>query len=132
MQEVKEMAIFYQALLFLVGGSGYVGMELLWRGRSHISMFLAGGVCFLLIGHLGEVRPKLPVPARALAGALIITMVELAAGMLVNRDYRVWDYRAVPMNFMGQICPRFTALWIPVALAAIWIYGGVRDLTEKA
>ena len=126
------MKIWKYAVRFYVGGSAYLFLELLFRGRSYGSMFLAGGVCFLLIGHLGEVRPKLPVPARALAGALIITMVELAAGMLVNRDYRVWDYRAVPMNFMGQICPRFTALWIPVALAAIWIYGEVRDLTEKA
>ena len=126
------MKIWKYAVRFYVGGSAYLFLELLFRGRSYGSMFLAGGVCFLLIGHLGEVRPKLPVLARALAGAGIITMVELAAGMLVNRDYRVWDYRAVPMNFMGQICPRFTALWIPVALAAIWIYGGVRDLTEKA
>ena len=126
------MKIWKYAVRFYVGGSAYLFLELLFRGRSYGSMFLAGGVCFLLIGHLGEVRPKLPVPARALAGALIITMVELAAGMLVNRDYRVWDYRAVPMNFMGQICPRFTALWTPVALAAIWIYGEVRDLTEKA
>lgn len=126
------MKIWKYAVRFYVGGSAYLFLELLFRGRSYGSMFLAGGVCFLLIGHLGEVRPRLPVPARALAGAGIITMVELAAGMLVNRDYRVWDYRSVPMNFMGQICPRFTALWIPVALAAIWIYGGVRNLTEKA
>lgn len=125
------MKIWKYAVRFYVGGSAYLFLELLFRGRSYGSMFLAGGVCFLLVGHLGEVRPRLPVPARALVGAGIITMVELAAGMLVNRDYRVWDYRGVPMNFMGQICPRFTALWIPVALAAIWLYGPVRDLTEK-
>ena len=39
--------------LFVLGGAGYVGLELAWRGRSHISMFLAGGVCFLLLGRLG-------------------------------------------------------------------------------
>ena len=85
-------------------------------------MFLAGGVCFLLIGHLGRVSPRLPLWGRCVAGSGIVTMVELAAGMLVNRSYTVWDYRGVPMNFMGQICPRFTLLWIPVSLLAIGLY----------
>ena len=31
------------------GGSAYVLVELLWRGRSHFSMFLLGGLCFWLI-----------------------------------------------------------------------------------
>ena len=30
-------------LCFLLGGAGYVLIELLWRGRSHFSMFIAGG-----------------------------------------------------------------------------------------
>ena len=47
-------------------------------------------------------------------------MVELGTGLLFNRDYSVWDYRAVPGNFCGQICPRFTLLWIPLAAAAGW------------
>lgn len=99
-----------------------MGLELLWRGWSHGTMFLAGGVCFLLIGHLGEVRPALPLLWQAVAGAGIITMVELAAGMAFNRSYQVWDYRSSPGNFLGQICPIFSLLWIPVALGAIGIY----------
>ena len=71
--------------LFLLGGGGYVALELLYRGRSHYSMFLAGGICFLLLGKLEEVRPRLPGIFRPLAGAGIITMVELAAGLLFNR-----------------------------------------------
>lgn len=85
-------------------------------------MFVAGGVCFLLIGHLGEVRPRLPLPVRMLAGAGIITMVELAAGLLVNRTYQIWDYREQPGNFLGQICPMFSLLWIPVSLMALVLY----------
>lgn len=99
-----------------------MGLELLWRGGSHGSMFLAGGLCFLLIGQLRDVRPCLPLPARLLAGAGIITMVELGTGLLVNRDFHVWDYRNQPMNFLGQICPTFTLLWIPVSLMAIGLY----------
>ena len=108
--------------LFALGGAGYVGMELLWRGRSHVSMFLAGGVCLLLIGHLEEVRPKLPFPLRILAGAGIITMVELAAGLVFNRRYTVWDYRNVPFNYMGQICLPFCLLWIPISALAGKLY----------
>lgn len=85
-------------------------------------MFLAGGTCFLLLGHLNQVRPRLPMPARAVVGAGIITMVELAAGLAVNRSYAVWDYREQPGNLWGQICPAFTALWVPVALAALILY----------
>lgn len=107
--------------LFSLGGSAYVGLELLWRGRSHISMFGAGGLCFLLLGRLG--KGNLPLPARAAAGAGIITAVELGTGLLVNRDYQVWDYRAVPGNFRGQICPMFTALWAPLSLGAMGLYG---------
>ena len=85
-------------------------------------MFVAGGLCFLLMGQLGKVQPRLPLIPRALAGAGIITMVELATGLLVNRSYSVWDYRSVPGNFLGQICPLYTLLWIPVALMAMVIY----------
>lgn len=107
--------------LFSIGGTAYVGLELLWRGRSHISMFGAGGLCFLLLGKLRKL--SLPYPARAAAGAGVITAVELGTGLLVNRDYRVWDYRQVPGNFRGQICPLFTVLWIPVSLGAMGLYG---------
>ena len=116
------MKIWKNCLLFYTGGTVYLSLELLYRGRSHGSMFMAGGLCFLLIGHLNRVEPKLPLPLRALTGAAIVTAVELGAGMLVNRQYQVWDYRNQPLNFMGQICPLFSALWIPLSLAAAVLF----------
>ena len=117
------MKIWKNCLLFYTGGAVYLTLELLYRGRSHGSMFLAGGTCFLLIGHLNRVEPKLPLPLRALVGAGIVTMVELAAGLLANREYGVWDYRDQPGNFLGQICPLFTALWVPLSLMAVVLFG---------
>ena len=105
-----------------MGGAGYVLLELLWRGWSHISMFLAGGTCFLLLGGLENAKPRLPLPLRALAGAGVITMVELLFGLLFNRGYGVWDYRSMPGNFYGQICLPFTALWIPISLGGMALY----------
>ena len=122
------MKLLRKPILFAVGGMGYVLLEFLWRGWSHISMFAAGGVCFLLLGRLEETEPKLPAAVRPLAGAAIITMVELAAGLAVNRDYAVWDYRDRPGNFCGQICPLFSVLWIGIAWAAGRMY---RSLSKK-
>lgn len=112
------MKIWRKSVLFYLGGCLYVGLELLWRQRSHPSMFLAGGLCFVLLGQLR----KLPGRFHALIGAAVITAVELAVGLAVNRNYSVWDYRAQPGNFMGQICPLFALLWIPVGAAAMYLY----------
>lgn len=129
------MKFWKQAVLFYLGGCAYMGLELLWRGRSHGSMFVAGGTCFLLIGQLSHVRPRLPLPLRAVAGAGIVTMVELCVGLLANRNFEVWDYRDQAGNFLGQICPLFTVLWVPVSLMALGLHEllsrRVDDLTVK-
>lgn len=116
------MEIGKRVLFFCIGGAGYVALECLWRGWSHSSMFFAGGSCFLLLGKLNTVQPRLNLPLRGLAGAGIITMVELLTGLLINRDYRVWDYRGLPMNYHGQICMRFFLLWIPISLLAMALH----------
>lgn len=116
------MGFLKKTALFFAGGLGYVGLELLWRGRSHYSMFLAGGSCFLLLGGISCARPRLKLPFRAALGATVVTAVELLTGLLVNRRYTVWDYRDQPLNFHGQICPLFSLLWMPVSLIAMELY----------
>ncbi len=115
--------------MFLLGGGGYVGLELLWRGRSHGSMFAAGGLCFLILGVLEKKQKKLW--RRGLLGAASITAVELATGLLVNRDYGVWDYRALPVNFLGQVCLPFTALWVPLSLVGMALYPKAEGLVKR-
>ena len=125
------MKFLRKAALFCLGGMAYVGLELLWRGRSHYSMFLAGGASLLLIGQLNHTQPRLALPLRALTGAGIITMVELAAGLLFNRDYAVWDYRSLPGNWLGQICPRFFLLWVVLAALVLLIYDPLEKLVDR-
>lgn len=112
-----------------------MGLETLWRGWSHGSMFLAGGSSFLLLGTLHRKGEKIPMSFQALAGAGVITGVELLAGLLANRDYSVWDYRHMPMNYRGQICLPFTLLWVPVSLGAMVLYdlldGQLLNLEKK-
>ena len=125
------LGILRKIILFLFGGSAYVGLELLWRGRSHGSMFLAGGLCFLLLGALHRASPRLPWLLRGMAGAGIITTVELLMGLLFNRDYHVWDYRRLPFHFHGQICLPFFFLWVPVSLGAMVLYGMAERIVKK-
>ena len=109
-------------VFFLLGGTAYVSLEILWRGFSHYSMFLAGGLCFLLLGKLQALKPQLYLPLRLLLGAVVITAVELLMGLLFNRSYQVWDYRRQFMNFHGQICLKFFCPWIPISGFAMWCY----------
>ena len=125
------MNLYKKLAVFLVGGTAYVGVELLWRGRSHPSMFAAGGLCLLLIGALEDQENELPLPARMLLGSAIITMVELGTGLLVNQNYTVWDYRDMPGNFRGQICPQFCLLWLPLTAVAIGIYRKMQKWMER-
>ena len=81
------MRIWKQILYVYLGGMAYTGLELLWRGRTHGSMFALGGLCFLGLGQLQRLR--LPLLLRALAGSVLVTTGELAAGLLVNSNYRV-------------------------------------------
>ena len=115
------MRIWRTLFLFCFGGGIYAMIELLYRGRTHGSMFLLGGGCFLLLGKLR--RLPLSWPVLTLLGTAAITAGELATGLVVNRDYSVWDYRALPANLMGQICLQFSLLWMPLALLAMGLYG---------
>ena len=123
------MKIWRRFFLFCLGGGAYAAIELLYRGRTHGSMFLLGGGCFLLLGKLR--RAPLGWPVLTVLGALAITVGELAMGLVVNRDYSVWDYRGLPANFMGQICLQFSLLWMPLALFGMRIYGIIEEKLAK-
>ena len=120
--EVIYVRFWKNLLLFIMGGGAYVGLEFLWRGRSHISMFAAGGLCFLLLGKLHRASPSWPLFFKGMAGAGIITSVELLTGLIANRNFTVWDYRQLPLNLWGQICLPFSLLWMPLSLLAIFLY----------
>ena len=125
------MDFLKKGTLFSLGGLAYCGLELLWRGRTHYSMFLAGGTSLLLLGKLNRAEPKLPLFLRAVVGSGIITMVELAAGLIFNRSYTVWDYRDQWGNWLGQICPLFSLLWIGIAALVLLIYDPLEKLVDR-
>ena len=125
------MPVWRKTVLFYLGGTVYMTLEYLWRGRSHGSMFLLGGTCFSLLGPLG--KGKIPSAAKPFLGAGVITALELAAGLAVNRDYAVWDYRRTPLNYRGQICLPYALLWSLLSIPAMELYRAAeRGLTFGA
>ena len=108
MQKLKK-----NSLLFSIGGIGYAVIELLWRGRTHWSMMLAGGICFVLFSKIAARFRCRPLLYKAILCALAVTSVELIFGIIFNLILRknVWDYSKIPFNFLGQICLLYTVLW---------------------
>lgn len=101
--------------LFMTGGALYFIFELFWRGFSHWTMFVLGGLCFVLVGGLNEFLPwEMPLLHQMLLGGLIITIGELLTGIVVNLwlGWNVWDYTLLPGNLWGQICPQYSLLWV--------------------
>jgi uncharacterized membrane protein len=108
--------------LLLFGGGVYCAVELLWRGHTHWTMCVLGGVCFLLIGGINEYLPwEMGLVWQSLLGAAVVTLAELAAGLVINvwLGLGVWDYSALPFNLWGQICPQYALAWIPLSAAGI-------------
>lgn len=109
-------------VLWCIGGLLYVLCELVFRGRSHWTMFIVGGLCFWLIGLTNEVIPwEMPIWQQCIIGAIIITAVEFIAGCIINigLGWQVWDYSGLPFNIMGQVCLPFAVLWVVVAAVGI-------------
>lgn len=109
-------------ILFIIGGVSYYLIEILWRGCSHISMMVLGGLCFVLLGLINELLPwSMGLLWQALIGSGVVTALEFVTGLIVNihLGLGVWDYSNLPLNFMGQISVVYTLLWIPLSGAAI-------------
>jgi len=106
-----------------LGGSIYCLLEILWRGYTHISMFFLGGGCFWLLSRIGRLR--IPFYQRTLLGTAAVTAAEFFSGLLLNRVLQlgVWDYSDQPFHLLGQICPLFVMLWIPLCAAGILLNG---------
>ena len=113
---------FKAAVLATAGGGMYCGVELLFRGRTHWTMVLVGGICFLLIGLLNERYPwEMALTSQMLLAAAIVTAAEFLVGMVLNVWMRldIWNYSDMPYNLLGQISLLFSCGWFLLSLPAI-------------
>lgn len=120
-------------VIFLSGGFIYGGIEVLYRGNTHPSMFLLGGLSLLWVGGLNRFyNKKPPILLQMLIGGGIITLGEFLCGLVVNLrlNLKVWDYSNLPFNIMGQVCLLFTLAWVALSYPAIIVEDFLRKGME--
>lgn len=118
MKKIREFFCVYS-----LGAIVYCLIEVLFRGFTHWTMGLTGGVALLGIYGVNEKYKDMPLYKRCFMGCGIITVLELLVGLLVNKVFRlhVWDYSARPLNLFGQICPLFSFLWFLLCFPACFL-----------
>ena len=119
---MKHSKIKKYEFLFFVGATIYVIIEKLYRGYSHWTMFLLGGICFIALGLINEMIPwDMPLLLQMFIGGMIITVLELITGCVVNLwfGWNVWDYSELPFNLWGQISLFSSIVWVGLSLVGI-------------
>lgn len=117
-------------IIFIVFGLTYVICEIVWRGHSYFSMFLLGGLCGLIIGHLDEWSPKMNIIIQMIISSMIVVTLEFLFGYILNikLGLELWDYSNQPFNILGQVCPQFAFLWFLLSYLAIKIDNKLRSI----
>ena len=121
-------------IIFSTGGILYGLLEILWRGYTHWSMVMAGGLCFSFFGIIGEKMKKAGLLIKGLTGGAFITAIEFLFGVIFNiiLKKKVWDYSKMPFNIAGQICLLYSFFWIIISIICIPFSTFLRNkLTSK-
>ena len=129
-EHAKVCFLLKLLILFAIGGFIYICLELVYRGYSHWTMFILGGLCFLFIGFINEyIDENMHILLQACIGSIIITTLEYVCGCIVNikLGWDVWDYSQLPLNVNGQICLLFSFLWLFVGMFAIYLDDFMRN-----
>lgn len=108
----------------LVGYEGIKPLSLM--GFTSLWMFLVGGLCGVLIGHLNDHTRfyDKKIWQQILIGGTVITLAELFSGIVLNLmlHLNIWDYSNDPFNFMGQIELKNCILWyLVITPLIIWL-----------
>ena len=116
-------------IIFLIFGISYYLLEILWRGYSHWTMIIVGGLCGLLIGLINEITPKMNTVLQMLLGSVIVTIIEFVTGYIINikLDLNIWDYSNLKFNILGQVSLLFSILWFFLSYIVIKLDDCIRD-----
>lgn len=84
-------------------------------------MLIAGGIAFVMFSVVADRLYALPIALKAIICAVGITFIEFVFGVVFNimLGMRVWDYSGIPFNLFGQVCLRFSLLWMGLSLAVL-------------
>ena len=127
--KTNSLTFFKYLFLFLVGGFTYFYIEILFRGYSHFSMIICGGLAFILCGLINQLMHfRISLLTQMILSAFIITGLEFITGYIVNMKlhWNVWDYSGMPYNLFGQICLAYSMIWLVLSLVCIFIDDWIR------
>lgn len=122
-------------LLWSWGGTVYFLLEVAWktvRGepeRISWTMLMLAVILCVAVERAGSELPwEVPLWLQALICAALVTVTELAAGLIINvwLDLGVWDYSHLPGNLWGQICPQFALIWWALCFVFIPVFDWMR------
>ena len=120
-------------ILFNVYGSIYYTLEVVYRGYSHISMYILAGVLGVAIGLINEITPKINIWLETLIGTIIATIGEGVTGIIVNNilHLNIWDYSNLPFTFFyGQCNLIFCLIWFILTYIVIKLDDYLRSLMD--
>lgn len=118
------VSFFKYLFLFLIGGFSYFYIEIIYRGFSHFSMIICGGLALIFCGLLNQATHfHMSLITQMILSSLIITSLEFITGYIVNirLGWNVWDYSYMPYNFLGQICLAFSLIWLVLSIVCIFL-----------
>ena len=84
-----------------------MSIEILYRGYTHWSMGILGGISFVSIGLINEILSwDTPLAIQALIGSIMITLYEFITGVILNiwLGLGIWDYSNLSFLSIVGIC----------------------------
>ena len=127
-QTIRQLLKYF--VLCFVGGFIYYIIEFIFKhivnnsGITHWSMFVIGGICFVIAGSINNVFSfDMPLWKQLLISATLITVVEFIFGLILNvwLGLGIWDYSNHWGNILGQICPKWFFVWYFLSLPCIFL-----------
>ena len=131
-----EMLFCYNIYLGVFMGDVDFSEVMLWH--QWLFPYFAEGVAVALIVVLltpvkewllkkfnGRILPAVIVSIAVTAA--VCTTIDFTCGMICNQNYEVWDYRAIPFNFMGQVCLQNSTVYTVAASLILWIFYPLMD-----
>lgn len=129
-----KMKIIKNLIMFYIGASSYVFIEVIYRGYSFLPMAVCGGLAILLLDKLNNrISWNMDILFQGCIGSLLITLMEfiIGYGSLIGVFPQMWDYSNVILNYKGIICVPFSLIWILLSILAIMLADAINYYVFK-
>ncbi len=119
--------------IYTIGSFIYSIIEIVFRGHTHWTMVIAGGIVFMLLYLLGKRFDRSYYTTQIIIFTVFITVSELFFGLFLNKllKMNVWDYSNRPLNFLGQINLFNSLLWLLLSIPCVIVCKKLRKRFTK-